>query len=85
MKRCVRYLLICPWKVLLRAELRYLPLFKTVTNAEVITLNRFCLGKVAAVASLVMKLDSAERESDPNLLTNSLDYLLGDITRKVLI
>ena len=32
-----------------------------------------------------MKLDPAERESDPNLLTNSLDYLLGDITRKVLI
>ena len=58
---------------------------KTVTNAEIFTLNRFCLGKVAAVASLVMKLDPAEHVSYPNLLTSSLDYLLGDITRKVLI
>ena len=58
---------------------------KTVINAEIFTLNCFCLGKVAAVASLVMKLDPAEHASYPNFLTSSLDYLLGDITRKVLI
>jgi hypothetical protein len=55
---------------------------KTVINAENFTLNCFCLRKVAAVASLVMKLDPAEHASYPNFLTSSLDYLLGDITRK---
>ena len=58
---------------------------KTVTNAEVITLDRLRSGKVAAVASLVKKLDPAECTSDPFKLTSSLDYLLGDITRQVLI
>ena len=32
---------------------------KTVTNAEIITLDRLCLGKVAAIASLVKRLDPA--------------------------
>ena len=38
---------------------------KTVINAEIFTLDRFCLEKVAAVASLVMKLDAVEHASYP--------------------
>ena len=47
---------------------------KTVTNAEVITLNRLCSGNVVTVASLIMKVDPAEGIFDPHLLTNPYDY-----------
>ena len=56
---------------------------KTITNAEIITLDHLCSGKVPTVTSLVMKLDPAENESDPRLLTKALHYLLRDITAKV--
>ena len=36
-----------------------------IINAEIFTLDRFCLEKVAAVASLVMKLDAVEHASYP--------------------
>ena len=58
---------------------------KTVTNSDIIILDKLFSGKAANFASLVMKLDPAKSASYPNLLTSSLDYLLGDITRKVLI
>ena len=58
---------------------------KTITNAEIITLDHLCSGKVPTVTSLVMKLDPAENESDPHLLTKALHYLLRDITAKVKI
>ena len=58
---------------------------KTVTNAEVIALNHVCLGKIATVASLVMKIDPVEGVSDPLLLTQALLYLLGDINAKMKI
>ena len=58
---------------------------KTITNAEIITLDHLCSGKVPTVTSLVMKLDPAENESDPRLLTKALHYLLRDITAKVKI
>ena len=58
---------------------------KTISNAEIITLDHLCLGKVPTVTSLVMKIDPAENESDPRLLTKALHYLLRDITAKVKI
>ena len=43
------------------------------------------LGKIATVASLVMKIDPVEGVSDPLLLTHALLYLLGDINAKMKI
>ena len=40
---------------------------KTVTNADIITIDRFCLGKVATVVTLVTKIDPAEDASDSRL------------------
>ena len=56
---------------------------KTATNADIIAIDRFCLGKVATVVSLVTKLDPAEYASDPRLLAKTLKYLLDDVTGKV--
>ena len=56
---------------------------KTVTNADIIALNRLCSGKVATVASLIMNVDPAEGISDLHLLTKALQFLLRDIIDKL--
>ena len=56
---------------------------KTVTNAVIIALDYVCSGELTTVAALVIKMDPAEKTTNPHLLMNSIRRLLGGATGKV--